>query len=124
MSMALFIVGKIMLRYLFLLVAVASSLGLLSCVGIRNRDVYSMEVIFLEQSLMAQNDLVRKYLESSCCLEGKFMDEINCSDALDTYVTIRERLIYHTDKMRYLGRLSEHDPELPKLEITSEGICE
>jgi hypothetical protein len=117
---ALFIAGKIMLRAicLFSIVLVAS------CTGIRNRSTYNMELIYIEQGLTRQGDIVKEYIKSTCCQGGHYQDSIDCYAALDTYITIKERTKYHLDMMRYLGRFTDDRPELPEIIIEGDLVCE
>ena len=120
MFTALFIVGKIMLRVicLFCIVLVAS------CTGIRDRSTYNMELIYIEQGLTRQGDIVKEYIRSTCCQGRRYQDSIDCYAALDTYVTIKERTKYHLDMMRYLGRFTDVRPELPEIIIEGDLVCE
>jgi hypothetical protein len=102
----------------------AMVLSLLSCTGIRNNDVYNLEVNFLGQVILKQNELLKQYLDTQCCYEHEFTDSKQCREALDTYLTSKVRVPYHLDMMRYLGRFTEEKPVLPALSIVTEGICE
>lgn len=120
MFTALFIVGKIMLRTICLF----SVVFVVSCTGIRNSSTYNMELIYIEQGLTRQGDIVKKYIKGNCCEGNKYKDSTQCYGALDTYLTIKTRTKYHMDMMRYLGRLSDVRPELPELIIKGDSICE
>ena len=121
MYMDIFIVGKIM--RLFILVFCLAAFT--SCVAIRDTAVYNMELMFLEKTILYQNKAVKKYLNTHCCSNGVFnATSKECGQHLDTYITIKSRMNYHTDMMRYLARIIEQKPDLPKLEIDGEGLCE
>ena len=120
MFMALFIVGKIMLRAicLFSIVLVAS------CTGIRDLTTYNMELFYIEEGLTRQGDLVKEYLRNTCCHNKEFQKTTDCYAALDTYITIKERTSYHVNMMRYLGRIIDERPKLPKVNIEGGNLCE
>ena len=117
---ALFIVGKIMCR----IICIALSLFMVSCQGIRNPAIYNLELIYMEESLRRQNEIVEAYLKSTCCSEGKISITTHCQDALDTYKTVKVRSPYHFGMMRYLGRLTEDRPFQTKLVVNGDHLCE
>ena len=120
MFTALFIVDKIMCRF----ICIALSLLMVICQGIRNANTYNMELIYIEQGLVRQSITVGLYLKDKCCEGKKFLKSESCAQVRDTYVTIKERTAYHLSMMRYLGRLTETRPEPPKLNIEEYPVCE
>ena len=120
MFMALFIVGKIMLR----VICIVFSIFMVSCQGIRNPAIYNLELIYMEESLRRQNEIVESYLKSTCCSDGKISITTHCQDALDTYKTVKVRSPYHFAMMRYLGRLTEKRPFQTKLVVEGDYLCE
>jgi len=118
--MALFIVGKIMVK----IICTIALLLVVSCTGIRDRNTYNMELIYIEAGLTRQGELVREYLRSTCCEGRVFQESMDCHSALDTYVTVQQRTPYHLGMMRYLGRLSDSKPELPAIILEGALLCE
>jgi len=95
-----------------------------SCTGIRDRNTYNIELIYLEEGLNRQGELVREYIRNTCCIGNEFHDSIDCHSALDTYITVKERTPYHLAMMRYLGRLAEDRPEVPEVVVEGAILCE
>ena len=120
MFTALFIVGKIMVKF----VCTMCLLLMVSCTAIRDSNTYNLELIYIQQGLERQGEIVLEYIKSTCCLGSKFTDTLQCNSSVDTYVTIKERTPYHLDMMRYLGRLSNFRPEPPKIIIEGALLCE
>lgn len=120
MFTALFIVGKIMrwLIYLFIVFIVAG------CTPLRDRNTYNLELIYIQQGLERQSEIVLEHIKGTCCLGNEFTDTLYCNSTVDTYMTIKERTPYHLDMMRYLGRLSNFRPEPPKVIIEGALLCE
>lgn len=119
-STALFIVGKNMYKFIF----AVSLLFVVSCTGIRDRITYNMELFYIEEGLTRQGELVREHLRNTCCQGKQFQQTTDCYAALDTYITIKERTSYHVNMMRYLGRITDERPELPKVSIEGDPVCE
>lgn len=117
---ALFIVGKTMPRLICLL----SMCALASCTAIRNSNTYNLELIYIQQGLDRQGELVLEHIKKTCCLETEFTDSLDCNSMVDTYITIKKRTPYHLDMMRYLGRLTDERPELPVIDIDGGELCE
>ena len=117
---ALFIVGKSMLR----VICIVFSIFMVSCQGIRNPAIYNLELVYIEESIRRQNDIVEHYLKSSCCEQGKISVSTHCQSILDTYKTVKDRSSYHLDMMRYLGRLTDKRPFHTKLVIEGDKLCE
>lgn len=120
MFTALFIVDKIMFR----VICIVISIFMVSCQGLRNPATYNLELIYMEESLRRQNDIVEAYIRSTCCLDSKISITTHCQDALDTYKTVKVRSPYHFAMMRYLGRLTEERPFHTKLVIEGDHLCE
>ena len=119
-STATYTVGNNMHKILLIIL----SLLALSCTGIRDTNTYKLELLYIEQGLKRQSSAVGKYLKEKCCLGGKFVDSALCNTTRDTYVTIKIRTTYHMDMMRYLGRLSDQKPDMPKIKVMEHPICE
>jgi len=117
---ALFIVGKIMFRLICLL----SMCTMVSCTPIRDRNTYNLELVYIQQGLERQGEIVLDHIKSTCCLGSKFSDSLECNSMVDTYITVKERTPYHLGMMRYLGRLTEDRPEPPKVVVEGALLCE
>ena len=109
---------------MFKFICTIAILFIVSCTGIRDRNTYNMELIYIEEGLIRQGDLVKEYLKSTCCAGDQFQESIDCHSALDTYITIRERTPYHLQMMRYLGRLSDERPAIPQVVVEGDMLCE
>ena len=118
--MAIFIVGKIMFR----IICLFSMCTLASCTPIRDRNTYNLELVYIEQGLERQGEIVLEHIKSTCCNEQEFTDSLECNSMVDTYVTIKERTPYHLAMMRYLGRLTEERPKPPKVVVEGALLCE
>ena len=118
--MALFIVGKIMLR----VICIVLSIFMASCQGLRNPAIYNLELIYMEESLRRQNEIVGTHLRDTCCVDNKMSITTHCQEILDTYKTVKARSPYHFAMMRYLGRLTDKRPFHTKLVIDGDHLCE
>lgn len=119
-STALFIVGKNM----FKLICTVTIIALASCTAIRDRSTYSLELVYIEQGLERQSEIVLEHIKSTCCTGKEFHDSQSCNSMVDTYITVKQRTPYHIGMMRYLGRLSDQRPEPPKVTIEGALLCE
>ena len=113
-------VGEIMKK----IIAILLGASLIGCTALRDRTVYDMELHYVEEALNKQNKIVLEYLKAHCCIGTEFVTGAKCGHDLDTYATVSIRTKYHISMMRYLGRIIETKPPIPKLKVSSVGLCE
>jgi len=91
---------------------------------LRDARVYSMELEFLQMSIMKTTDLLEKHLQTgSCeCRNTRWTTPL-CEESAKTVLLLRSRLSYHIGMMRHNAGLQEVRPQdLPEVGDPSE-LC-
>lgn len=85
--------------------------GTMACSGaqvIRDAAVYETEIQFADNVVAEQHAQLRQFIDTYClCGEA---DMLLCNAAVETWVVVESRWGYHTDMMRYNGKITEEYP--------------
>ena len=98
---------QLILTALVSLAAVASSA---SCGGgkqtLRDLSVYETELQFADNVVMQQHDQLHTFIVEYCTCPVT----PECEAAIETWTVVESRWQWHTDMMRYNGKLTDVDP--------------
>jgi hypothetical protein len=123
------IIGSILVSLLFLVLLVIMGITT-SCSGtvVREADVYTAEIDFIEQATQEQVEGAKALIGDTCeCREiagvTAFETE-ECHALAETVVVVEARMGYHLAFMRYLGGLDEErPPETPPEVPEATTLC-